>query len=118
MQTLTNVRVMTPTTVMRMHSALTQRGVSAVPATLVTLEMESLVQVHKIILKSHLCTLSIYGHCIHYHNSFNLQISMSVNWSYIYAIPMPTVLIQLVALSAHVAKALKEMDSLVQVNNL
>ena len=43
---------------------------------------------------------------------------MSVNWSYIYAIPMPTVLIQLVALSAHVAKALKEMDSLVQVNNL
>ena len=65
MQTSLSVRVMTPTTVMRMHSALTQRGVSAVPATLVTLEMESLVQVQKIILKSHLCTLSIYGHCMH-----------------------------------------------------
>ena len=40
-----NVRVMTPTTVMRMHSALTQRGVSLAPATLATLEMVSLVQV-------------------------------------------------------------------------
>ena len=65
MQTSLSVRVITPTTVMRMHSVLTQRGVSAVPATLVTLEMESLVQVHEIILKSHLCTLSIYGHCMH-----------------------------------------------------
>ena len=47
-----------------------------------------------------------------------LQISMSVNWSYTHVIPMPTALTQMVALSAHVAKALKETDSLVQVNNL
>ena len=47
-----------------------------------------------------------------------LQISMSVNWSYIHVIAMPTALTQLVALSAHVAKALKETDSRVQVNNL
>ena len=47
-----------------------------------------------------------------------LQISMSVNWSYIHVIPMPIALTQLVALSAHVAKALKEMGSHVQVNNL
>ena len=45
MQTLMNVRVMTPTTVMRMHSALTQWGVSPALATLVTLEMVSTVQV-------------------------------------------------------------------------
>ena len=45
MQTLMNVRLMTPTTVMRMHSALTLRGVSPALVTLVTLEMESTVQV-------------------------------------------------------------------------
>ena len=45
MQTSMSVRVMTPTTVMRMHSALTQREVSTAPATLATLEMESTVQV-------------------------------------------------------------------------
>ena len=44
-QTSMNVRVMTPTTVMRMHNALTQWGVTPAPATLVTLEMESTVQV-------------------------------------------------------------------------
>ena len=43
MQTLMSVKV--ATTVMRMHSALTQRGVSPAPATLATLEMESTVQV-------------------------------------------------------------------------
>ena len=43
---------------------------------------------------------------------------MSVNWRYIHVIAMPTALTQLVALSAHVAKALKETDSRVQVNNL
>ena len=43
---------------------------------------------------------------------------MSVNWSYTHVIPMPTALTQMVALSAHVAKALKETDSLVQVNDL
>ena len=42
-----SVRVMTPTTVMRMHSALTQRGVIPAPATLATLEMESTAQVRK-----------------------------------------------------------------------
>ena len=40
-----SVGVMTPTTVMRMHSALIQRGVTPAPAILATLEMESLVQV-------------------------------------------------------------------------
>ena len=42
---LMNVRVMTPTTVTRMHSALTQRGVILALATLATLEMVSTVQV-------------------------------------------------------------------------
>ena len=40
-----NVGVMTSTTVMRIPSALTQWGVTPVPATLATLEMDSLVQV-------------------------------------------------------------------------
>ena len=45
MQTSMSVRLMTLTTVMRMHSALTQWGVTPALATLVTLEMESTVQV-------------------------------------------------------------------------
>ena len=40
-----NVRLMTPTTVMRMHSALTQWEASTAPASLATLEMVSLAQV-------------------------------------------------------------------------
>ena len=44
MQMLMNVRGM-KTTVMRMHSALTQRGDIPALATLATLEMESTVQV-------------------------------------------------------------------------
>ena len=43
---------------------------------------------------------------------------MSVNWRFIHVMSMPIVLTQLVALSVHVVKALKEMDSFVQVNNL
>ena len=43
---------------------------------------------------------------------------MSVNWRFIHVMSMPTVLTPLVALSVHVVKALKEMDSFVQVNNL
>ena len=42
---LMNVRVMLLTTAMRMHSALTPRGVSPAPAILVTVEMGSTVQV-------------------------------------------------------------------------
>ena len=42
---------------------------------------------------------------------------MSVNWRYILAVPMPTVLTQMAASTAHVGKALKAMDSTVQVNN-
>ena len=49
MQTLMNVRGM-KTTVMRMHSVLTQREVSLVLATLATLEMESTVQVRLLII--------------------------------------------------------------------
>ena len=45
MQISMNVGVMTPTTVMREHSALTQWGVTPAPVTLATLEMESAVQV-------------------------------------------------------------------------
>ena len=45
-----------------------------------------------------------------------LQISMSVNWRHIHAIPMPTVLIQMAASTARVERALKEMGSTVQVN--
>ena len=39
------VRLMTLTTVMRMQTAVTQKGVSTILATLATLEMESSVQV-------------------------------------------------------------------------
>ena len=45
MQMLMNVRMMLLTTAMRMHSASTPREVSPAPAILVTLEMESTVQV-------------------------------------------------------------------------
>ena len=64
MQTSKSVRVTRTTTVMRTHSALTQREVSAVLATPAILEMESSAQVCKIVVKSHLRTLSIYGHCM------------------------------------------------------
>ena len=43
----TSMSVKTRATVMRMQSALTQRGVSTAPATLATLEMGSTVQVSK-----------------------------------------------------------------------
>ena len=43
--------------------------------------------------------------------------SMSVNWRYIRAIPMPTALTQMAALTAHVGKALKAMGSTVQVQS-
>ena len=42
---------------------------------------------------------------------------MSVNWRYIHAVSMPTAPTQMAALTAHVGKALKEMDSTVQVDN-
>ena len=45
MQMLMSVRVMTPTTVMRMHSALTQWEVSPALVSLATLEMVLPVQV-------------------------------------------------------------------------
>jgi len=45
----------------------------------------------------------------------NLQISMSVNWRYIHATPMLTVLIQMAVSTAHVWLDLKAMDSTVQV---
>ena len=45
MQTSMSVRVMTPTDVMRMHSALTQWGVIPAPVILATLKMELPVQV-------------------------------------------------------------------------
>ena len=42
---------------------------------------------------------------------------MSVNWRHIHAVPMPTVLTHMAALTAYVGKALKEMGSTVQVWN-
>jgi len=42
---------------------------------------------------------------------------MSVNWKYILVVPMPTALTQMAASTAYVGKALKVMDSTVQVNN-
>ena len=42
---------------------------------------------------------------------------MSVYRELIHAVPMPTALTQMVTLTAHVMKALKEMDSPVQVNS-
>ena len=47
MQISMSVRVMTPTTVMRMHSALTQWEVIPAPATLATLETGSTARVRK-----------------------------------------------------------------------
>ena len=44
MQTLMNVRMMTPTTVMRGHSALTQREVTPAPVTLAWILMSALTQ--------------------------------------------------------------------------
>ena len=49
-------------------------------------------------------------------SSFNLQMSMNVNWRHIHAIPMPTALTQMAASTAHVGKALKAMGSIVQVH--
>ena len=43
--------------------------------------------------------------------------SMSVSWSYIHAVPMPTAMIQLGASTAHAGMALRVMDSTVQVNS-
>ena len=64
-------------------------------------------------------TVTILLMWIHFMSShfclFNLQISMSVNWRHIHAAPMPTVLTQMAASTAHVGKALKEMGSTVQV---
>ena len=93
---------MVMTTAMRMQTALTQREVSPAPVTLATLEMESTVQVS-------------YYVCIFYEESainlqsFNLQISMSVNWA-LHVIPMPTALIQLAALIACAMLAILEAD--------
>ena len=44
-----------------------------------------------------------------------LQISMSVNWRYIHAVPTLTALTLMAASTAHVGKVLKEMGSTVQV---
>ena len=109
-QTSMSVRARRTITVMSMHSALTLKEVSAVPATLVILEMVSPAQVHIIVICT-LCLWSLYA-LLH---SFNMQISTSVNWSYIHVIPMPTALTQMAASTVHVAKALKEMGSHVQV---
>ena len=61
------------------------------------------------------CESSLYP-CTHiYLPVCILQMSMSVNWRYIHAIPMPTVLTQMVASTAHAGEALKAMGSTVQV---
>ena len=62
MQISMNVRVITLTTVMRMHSALTQMGVSSAPATLATLEMESTVQVSSLYIVSYMHFICTFIH--------------------------------------------------------
>ena len=49
------------------------------------------------------------------HLLFYSQTSMSVDYELTHVIPMPTALTVMAALTAHVGKALKEMDSTVQV---
>ena len=48
-------------------------------------------------------------------HDLTLQMSMSVNWRYTHAIPMPAVLIQMAASSAHAWLDMKAMDLTVQV---
>ena len=50
------------------------------------------------------------------HFFINLQMSMNVNWRHIHVVPMPTVLTQKAASTAHVGRALKAMGSIVQVH--
>ena len=117
---------MTWTIVMRMHSVLTQRGVSLAPAILAILEMESTVQVRYSFISLHrnIIGAKYVGSVIQPTRSsctpihllaFILQISMSVNWRYIHAIPVPTVLTQMAASTVHVGKALRVMGLPVQV---
>ena len=101
MQTSMNVRAIL-TTAMRMQTALTQREVSPAPVTLATLEMESTVQV------SYYVYTFYEERAIDIH-TFNLQISMSVNWAF-HVIPMQTALIQLAVLIASVILGIQEMD--------
>ena len=80
---------MTPTTVTRMHSVLTQRGVSLAPATLATLEMVSLAQVrptsnsckcmgvNREVLQPHAVYEKLF--ILNYSTTLYLQISMSVD---------------------------------------
>ena len=57
--------------------------------------------------------------CTHiYLPVYILQMSMSVNWRYIHAIPMLTALTQMVASTAHAGKALKAMGTTVQVHTI
>ena len=53
--------------------------------------------------------------CLIIMHSFNLQISMSVNWRHIHAVQMQIVLTLMAVLTARVMKALKGMGSTVQV---
>ena len=98
---------------MRMHSALTQWGVTPAPATLATLEMVSTVQVRHSnfelgsFITDYITLQPLY-----------LQISMNVNWRHIHAAPMPTALTQMAASTVHVQRVLREMVSTVQVNYL
>ena len=103
MQTSMNVSAIL-TTAMRMRTALTQREVSPAPVTLATLEMESTVQVSYYVYTFYEeRTIAIDLH------SFNLQISMSVNWA-LHVIPMQTALIQLAVLIASVMLGILELD--------
>ena len=69
-----------------------------------------------VICTSKLATTLLAILCLYFIHLFKLQMSMSVNWRHIHAIPMPTVLTQMAALTAHVGRASKETGSTVQVN--
>ena len=100
------------TIVMRMQTAVTQRGVSHAPATQATLEMGSTVQVS---LQHRITSINNKQFIYYPAQTLILQILTSVNWRHIHAIPMPTALTQMAASTALVGKALKAMGSTVQV---
>ena len=62
-----------------------------------------------VICTSKLATTLLTILCMYLIHLFNMQMSTSVNWRYIHAIPMLTALTQMAASTAHVGKALKEM---------
>ena len=100
---------------MQAHSVLTPKKVLLAPATWVTLEMGSTVQVRwgKILLQVY----SSNSYCDNLLSHHFKQILMNAKLGSIYVTAMPTALTQMVASTVHAYMALKGMDSNAQVNN-